>query len=319
MLILYDPLDENCKSVTGAAEENEPIRFCIRISGAENCVLLVFKDGISEPTEYRAERSSDFFRFSVSLKRGLYFYRFVADGTVIGRGKGGLATAYSQEKYQLTVYKKEPFPTTFYGGIMYQIFPDRFSRAEGFGDASGRKMKKWGDTPDYLPDENGKITNDDFFGGNFEGIRRKIGYLKDLGVTSVYLNPVFKARSNHRYDTGDYFSVDPLLGSEEDFKRLVGSFHENGISVVLDGVFNHTGDDSVYFDKYGNYGSFGAYRSKSSRYYKWYSFTDYPDKYASWWGIETLPSVRKDCADFHEFIAGDGGALEKYLSFGIDG
>ena len=96
---------------------------------------------------------------------------------------------------------------------MYQIMPDRFARAEGYGDANGKKLRTdWGGMPEYLPDKNGKILNNDFFGGNLEGVRRKLPYLKSLGVTHIYLNPIFKAYSNHRYDTGDYLTVDPLLG-----------------------------------------------------------------------------------------------------------
>ena len=317
--VYFDPLDKNYKSVTGAAEEGERIIFRIAVSGAGNCALFVCKDG-EEPTEYKAERQDDLFRFSVNLKSGLYFYFFTVDGVFVGRGKRGAAEINSTERYQLTVYKKTESPSRFYGGIMYQIFPDRFFRAEGYGNADGKRLKeKWGDTPDYLPDSFGKIRNDDFFGGNFEGIREKAEYLARLGVTAIYLNPVFKARSNHRYDTGDYFKFDPLLGTEEDFKRLIHTMHTRGIAVVLDGVFNHTGDDSVYFNKYGNYPSVGAYQSQKSEFYPWYDFSEYPEKYASWWGIETLPSVKKDCAAFQRFIAGDGGVLDKYFSLGIDG
>ena len=224
-------------------------------------------------------------------------------------------------KFQLLVYDYRYFyPENFLGKVMYQIFPDRFARAEGFGNPDGKRIRNdWGGMPEYLPDENGKIKNDDFFGGNFEGIRRKTDYLKSLGVTHVYLNPIFKAHSNHRYDTGDYMTFDPLLGSEADFTSLVKTFKNNDISLIFDGVFNHTGDDSVYFNKYGNYPSVGAYQSKESPYYGWYEFQKFPDEYSSWWGVDILPSINKNCLPFEEFITGDSGVLEKYFKLGAGG
>ncbi len=118
----------------------------------------------------------------------------------------------------------------------------------------------------------GKITNQDYFGGDLRGIEEKLGYLKSLGVTCLYLNPIFEAHSNHRYDTADYRKIDPLLGTEEDFRSLCESAREQGIRVLLDGVFNHTGSDSVYFNREGRYSGPGAYQSQDSPYYPWYRF-----------------------------------------------
>ena len=180
-------------------------------------------------------------------------------------------------------------------------------------------MKKWGDTPDYLPNPMGKITNDDFFGGNFKGIEEKLDYLSSLGVTIVYLNPIVKAKSNHRYDTGDYMKFDALLGSDEDFKRLIKEAEKRGICVIFDGVFNHVGDDSVYFNKYGNYNSVGAYQSENSPYHDWFSFENFPDKYRCWWGIDVLPSLNRGQKEFEELVVGNGGVLDRYFSLGVKG
>ena len=135
----------------------------------------------------------------------------------------------------------------------------------------------------------------------------------------IYLNPIFKAYSNHRYDTGDYLTVDPLLGTEEDFDELIKRCKENGISIILDGVFNHTGADSIYFNKYGNFDSLGAYQSKNSPYFNWFSFINYPEEYESWWGIDTLPAVNESSAGYIDFITGIGGVIDKYTRKGIGG
>ncbi|MDD7165480.1 MAG: glycoside hydrolase family 13 protein [Clostridia bacterium] len=323
MHVTYDPISRKFKSVTGAASDSEQININIKISGAESCCLVLTRDDSGENTTCEAERSGDEFRFTLPpLRRGLYFYRFYADGRKIGKdGFGFGADGEYTDDFQLLVYKSgAKAPRGFHGGVMYQIFPDRFARAEGFGNAEGKRLRNdICGMPEYLPDENGKIKNDDFFGGNFEGIRRKTHYLKSLGVTHVYLNPIFKAHSNHRYDTGDYMTFDPLLGSEADFTSLVKTFKNNDISLIFDGVFNHTGDDSIYFNKYGNYPSVGAYQSKESPYYGWYEFQKFPDEYSSWWGVDILPSINKNCLPFEEFITGDSGVLEKYFKLGAGG
>ena len=147
----------------------------------------------------------------------------------------------------------------------------------------------------------------------------KLDYIASLGITAVYLNPVFEAYSNHRYDTGDYKKFDETLGTEEDFKAFLQKAQSLGIRVVLDGVFNHTGADSRYFNKFGNYDSVGAYQSKDSPYYGWYQFIEYPDKYAAWWGFDTLPGVNESNAGFEKFIAGRDGVIEHYIRMGVSG
>lgn len=220
--------------------------------------------------------------------------------------------------FQLNVYEKV-YDTDFSwykGKIMYQIFPDRFNRGKDFINNSNRFFHdNWNDIPNYKP-VNGKILNNDFFGGNFTGIIDKIKYLKSMNVGVIYLNPIFSSPSNHRYDTSDYLSIDALLGNEEDFDNLVNRLKEAGINIILDGVFNHTGSDSIYFNKENNFNLVGAYQSKESNYYSWYKFIDYPNKYESWWGIETLPAVNQE-SSFSDFITKE--VIKKWLKFGING
>nr|WP_239534191.1 glycoside hydrolase family 13 protein [Thalassobacillus pellis] len=160
----------------------------------------------------------------------------------------------------------------------------------------------WENDPIYIRDENGAVVRWDFFGGNLKGITEKLDYIESLGVTVIYLNPIFEAESNHRYDTGDYHTIDRLLGSKEDFKWLIKEACSRGIEIMLDGVFNHTGSNSIYFNKKDEYDSVGAYQSQDSPYFSWYTFHNFPDEYESWWGVGTLPKVKKDNESFRHFL-----------------
>lgn len=319
--IYYNSLDKTCKSIIGAITVGDDLKITVISSDATTCRLILRYDGEYE-CGYDMEKCEDGFFISLSdLKSGLIWYYFVIDN--VNYGNDGFCKAILQSDvvpFQLSVCKKRKSSCNLKKAIMYQIMPDRFARAEGYGDANGKKLRTdWGGMPEYLPDKNGKILNNDFFGGNLEGIRRKLPYLKSLGVTHIYLNPIFKAYSNHRYDTGDYLTVDPLLGDENDLINFIQDAKKYTMCVILDGVFNHTGDDSIYFNKYGNYKSVGAYQSENSPYYNWYTFIDYPDKYESWWGISVLPTVRKNCREFENFITGEGGVIDKYSALGVGG
>lgn len=253
---------------------------------------------------------------------GLYFYWFRLGGRRAALGEDRNAEfSDSASAYQILVYR-ECFatPAWFKGGIMYQIFPDRFFKSGEILVEKGKWLHRdWYETPEFRPNEKGKILNNDFFGGNFRGILKKLDYLQSLHVTVIYLNPIFRAFSNHRYDTGDYMQLDPMLGSEEDFAALVSECGKRGIRLILDGVFNHTGDDSRYFNKYGTYDEIGAYQSKDSKYYSWYNFRHFPDKYDSWWGIDVLPAVNENCPSYIDFITGENGVLRRWMKYPLGG
>ncbi len=242
---------------------------------------------------------------------------------------GGLGKIYNevpQKKFQITVYDQcYKTPDWWKESVCYQIFPDRFSNGNEDGsflsDRNDIIKRNWGDDPFYKAEQfGGKYLCNDFFGGNLLGIEKKLPYLKELGISAIYLNPIFKAYSNHRYDTGDYKTIDPMLGTEEDFKRLCERFEKNGIKIILDGVFNHTGSDSLYFNKKGNYNSVGAYQSKDSLYYDWFRFFDFPEKYESWWGIDTLPQTEESSENFQNYILKDkDSVIKKWLKSGASG
>ena len=166
----------------------------------------------------------------------------------------------------------------------------------------------------------GEYKSNDFFGGNLEGIIAKLPYIQDLGITVIYLNPIFKAASNHKYDTGSYEEIDPMFGDEKTFSRLCAEAKKRGIRIILDGVFNHTGDDSKYFNKYGRYDGVGAYQSKDSPYYSWFRFMDYPDVYESWWGMKTLPQIDEASKELREYlITGENSIVKKWIRLGASG
>ncbi len=227
--------------------------------------------------------------------------------------------------YQLTVYDgEESVPAWFGEGVTYQIFPDRFCRSripDPEGMVGGRVVhQNWDEFPEHRPNDRGEIRNRDFFGGDFQGVMDKLDFLKSLGVETIYFNPIFEAAENHRYGTADYSRVDPMLGTNEDFSRLCDAAHRRGMRVMLDGVFNHTGFVSRYFNGDGSYPDQGACQSQDSPYRPWFNFTQWPQKYESWWGIYSLPAVNERNPSYQDFIfAGEDSVVRRWLRAGADG
>lgn len=273
------------------------------------------------------ENGEDIFEGEFSLTEyGIYKYRFegeYADGSLafFGRSENGCAIMGDWlPEWQLTVTKYDyKTPVWAQQGVIYQIFADRFCKV---GDKpfkkNGRLHTYWNDRPD-IEEPFKDYRADDFFGGNIKGIISRLDYLKSLGVSCIYLSPIFKSSSNHRYDTGDYLQIDELFGDEKEFADLIEKAKKKGIAVILDGVFNHTGADSKYFNREGHYPTLGAYQSKQSPYYDWYYFNDYPTSYHCWWGSTVVPTVNKSASGFRELILGKDGVIDKWSKFGIAG
>ncbi|MBP3312554.1 MAG: glycoside hydrolase family 13 protein [Butyricicoccus sp.] len=262
---------------------------------------------------------------------GLYWYLFKMVTTegehFICRSTGGLGDVQTQlgERFQMTVFDGSyPVASWFGEGITYNIFPDRFARTEVPAETGYRSERhvheNWSDTPVYLPDARGEIWNNDFFGGSLRGVIEKLDYLESLHVRTIYFNPMFEAFSNHRYDTGDYKTIDPMMGTEDDFRELCAKAKARGMRVILDGVFSHTGYDSKYFNARGHYDSVGAYQSKESPYFDWYDFSNWPNNYSSWWGIYTLPQVRELNDKYLDYIIeGEDSVIRHWLNAGASG
>ena len=326
----FDPRDTRCKTPFGAAPCSTEVRFTLFDDAFCGCELLVYREfaGAEDVCPLPPAEGGFSGAYTVPGEGELCWYVFRLtrwDGTLSYLGKNGLRPDRDgAERWQLTVYEDTGTPDWFGRGVTYQIFPDRFRRT-GTPDVSGMVGRRWlheswDDQPVFRPDEDGQITNRDFFGGSLAGITEKLDYLQSLSVTTLYLNPIFEAASNHRYDTADYRAIDPLLGDEETFRTLCREAHKRGMRVMLDGVFNHTGSRSRYFNADGFYPELGAAQSQDSPYYDWYSFHPWPTDYDAWWGVKTLPAVNEQRPAYRQFIfKGEDSVVRHWLRCGADG
>ena len=326
--MFYSSKMKEYKSVFGAIKRNEEVIYRVFAPFATAVNMLVRK-GEGTPFEYYlmdCKNDGWFERKTSFAEVGVYFYHFEISydhrKQSIYCGEDLSDTSVGIADWQQTVYAEDfKVPDFAKKGVIYQIFPDRFCKGgieykEQFPE---RVTADWGDEPLYANGTVGKVINNDYFGGNFNGIREKLPYLKSLGVTIVYLNPIFEAHSNHRYNTANYMKADPILGTNEEFSQLCKAAKKMGIAIILDGVFSHTGADSIYFNKYGRYDSLGAYQSTESKYYSWFKFNEFPNNYTSWWGFDTLPEVQETDESFVEFITGKGGVIDYWMELGASG
>ena len=228
-------------------------------------------------------------------------------------------------KYQITVYEEFDIPSWYKEGILYNIFVDRFNNGNYENKIINPKKNSfiyanWNDEPMYIKDNSGEIIRWDFYGGNLKGIIEKLDYLESLGVSIIYLNPIFEARSNHKYDTGDYKKIDPMFGDERILLELITKASKKNINIILDGVFSHIGADSKYFNKFSTYDDVGAYQSENSKYINWFSFKDYPHDYEGWWGVKDLPNTNELEESFMKYIIYDkDSVINKWVNLGIKG
>lgn len=338
--IYFNPWKTLYKKPFGASICDQVIQFQIRVTEPQvtNVYLVIHKD-FGETMHLLLTAGQDSFysgEYCLNQGKGLYFYHFeiqVKDQAMplfYGAYQGGEGRIESNRKnlweFQITCYQTQEISATWYReAVFYQIFPDRFFNGNPNQIINQPKANTFlyatpEDQPMYIKNPAGEILRWDFFGGNLKGIQAKIPYLKELGITAIYLNPIFEANSNHRYDTSDYFMIDPILGTLEDFEALIEALQVNGIRVMLDGVFSHVGQNSRYFNRDGSYGlGVGAYHNPKSPYFSWFQFIKYPDQYQSWWGIEDLPTIDKWNTDFQQMIYGsDHSVIDYWTKRGVD-
>ena len=327
----------------GAFECDKCITFSLKIPrnrAATEVYMHLSADGINSQFYSKIpflwtkmEGPSDVYEAEIHLSDigiGLYYYEYeiISNKKSEFFGKidlNGCLTRLENQYdglIQLLIYKELGLhPDWIKGGVMYHIFVDRFAKSGKFSKKENAIINEdWYEgIPQYPEYPGADVENNMFFGGDLYGIIEKLDYIKSLGVNCIYLSPIFDAYSNHKYDTADYMSIDSMFGDEDTFETLVQEAKKRNIQIILDGVFNHTGADSLYFNKYGNYNSLGAYQSKKSPYYEWYNFKDYPNKYECWWDVQILPRVKSDTPSYKKFILGDGGVIEKWMKKGIAG
>ena len=358
MWAYHDSRDPLYRNPFGAAPVGGTVVLRLDVGGdaGASATLRTWIDGVGEDfAPMEPERLGDRTRFSCSCECGraaILWYSFLierSDGRVVhygareGRTGGeGALSEWQPASFQLTIYEpREVKPTWFTSGIVYQVFPDRYRRGadwrelaeaagglhcndseDGLPGTRRRVVERWDTEPAYEKDAAGRVTTWDFYGGTLSGIRDDLARLSDMGITTLYLNPIFEARSSHRYDTADFLSVDAMLGDERGFRMLCDEASKLGISIVLDGVFNHVGADSRYFNRYGTYGQPGAWQAheqgSDSPYADWFGWHE-DGTYECWWGVDDLPAVNEENPGYRKLITGEDGVVRHWLAAGARG
>ncbi|MBR5124492.1 MAG: glycoside hydrolase family 13 protein [Clostridia bacterium] len=332
----------------GAFPKGETLRLvvtCPRTLGASAVVLRLWPDGCNEkdtPFEFASEDLTTLTHtYELTLDTaalcgknpsGLFYYRLL----FVRRGDTLFSDSINNVDFELVTHDGSAFrlliheadyaaPAWFGEGVMYHVFVDRFCKGEGethprIGERAPAYNPDWENGIPQYPERPGiPFTNHVHFGGNLWGVAEKLDYLASLGVKVIYLSPIFEAYSNHKYDTGDYMAVDGGFGGEPALDNLIQKAKEYGMKIVLDGVFNHTGDDSRYFNRYGLYPTVGAVQEEDSPYHKWFCFRKFPDEYESWWGISILPKLNHQTEACRHYFTGENGVCAHYVKKGIGG
>jgi glycosidase len=350
--IVFDSRNTYFKSPRGAVRTGTELLFRLLVSQQlrpASVRLIIKYDRHDLPAVYEMNgggetpvETDDYREYYVTFPihdTGLYWYHFevLTESGHLRIGKGDSNNAVTADvggdwqpgNWQQTVYDRSYAPPDWIcGGIYYHIFVDRFRKSGRPRVRMEGKTNRhdWGGVPEWKP-KNLKVYNNDFFGGDLDGIRQKLPYLAELNVTCIYLSPIFEAYSSHKYDTGDYEKVDAMFGSEEDFRALCEEAARYDIRVICDGVFAHTGSDSKYFDKYDHYKTGpaaedrtlqGAYENPDSKYRSWYYFHE-DGTYDCWWDFPTLPKLNKHDPSYKEYITGENGIIRKWLRAGASG
>ncbi len=328
---VFNPI--NNKLPKGACAKGSNVSYTLKVAkfiGLNLAYFVMHKDGENDTRIEMTKDHADerYFYMTCSVKYddpGFYWYHFEVETssgnfTLVRDDDFNLKMGPGGNNYlQLVIASESSVAKNFRKGIIYHIFVDRFCRS---GQVTARKGLKliddWSKPIELEYNEAGERVNFNCYGGNFQGIIDKLSYLKSLNVGTIYLSPIMEANSNHKYDVADYSKIDSMFGDQELFEILIAKAKRLGMTVIIDGVFNHTGSDSVYFNKNGRYRTVGAYQSPNSKYYSWYTFNKYPDDYSCWWGIKTLPQTEEN-SGFFDYIAGRNGIIEKYMAMGIGG
>lgn len=265
----------------------------------------------------------------MSENRMQYQFYLVCEDVVYFYTQKEITTYVPDHTYDFVLMADYVQPAWVKDAVFYQIFPERFCNGDESNDVQNGEYSQDGFPTIKMPSWDAKTLTYqeghclDFYGGDLQGVKEKIPYLKELGVTAVYLNPIFIAPSAHKYDCLDYFHVDPHFGGDEALASLSAALHENGMKLILDISINHTGiahkwfnRDGVWFDK-----SIGAYNNPDSKERSYYFFNE-DNSYHGWYGVETLPTLNYTADSLREVIyRAEDSVLKKWLKppYNIDG
>lgn len=288
---------------------------------------------------------------------------YADDTAALDGGLGAASDAPVDQSWALTLYHPGfTAPAWASSAVVYQVFPDRFRNGRKDNDPKTGDARyadpviklPWGVRPEgYCRNYADAATNcpwryetnppassptveqprgRDYFGGDLKGLDQQLDYLAGLGITTLYLNPVFDAASNHGYDTQDYTRIDPYFGTAKDWDNLVKHARNRGMRIILDGVFNHMSTDSPFFDRYGHYATVGACESVSSPWRAWFTFTPQangpcagPDgahtmTYAGWFGFDSIPVINKSLPAVQAyFLTAPDAIATRWLKAGASG
>lgn len=284
--------------------------------------------------------------FELETTEGRYALQNNKDTVYWTREKGSMGAATVERlpdnlarvrRYRQTIYAPDfTVPGWARDVVYYYVFPERFRNGDETNDprpGGGRpqdryqdrdveRHPRWNEKP-FKPgtgDGSDALHNNDFFGGDLAGLTSKLGYIKSLGANAIYLTPVFRAPSNHKYDAADYKQIDPAFGSNDDFVRLCAEAAKLGIRVIPDTSLNHVGSDSPYFNRFGNFPAGGAFDNgrinPTSPYASWFKFkpeeTDPDKQYQGWVGVKDLPEIDKDSPSFRAYAYRDPDSVTNY-------
>ena len=324
---------------------------------------LPFSCDFWEATLNRSAPDNLWYRFIVTDGSDTDYY---ADNTpALDGGLGATSDDVIDNSYALMFYDAAfQAPTWARSAFIYQIFPDRFRNGRSNNDANTGDVRyddpvlalQWGtlpegycrnyadgntncpwrfdDTPPNWSPTKESPRGRDYFGGDIKGVDQQLDYLKALGVTTIYFNPIFDAGSNHSYDTQDYYKIDPYFGTQKDWENLVKHANQRGMRIVVDGVFNHLSSDSPFFDRYHHYSTVGACESLTSPYRAWFTFHDVaagtgtcvgsagPNSatYDGWFGFDSIPVIDKTEPEVqHYFLTGSNSVSRYWLNQGAGG
>lgn len=247
--------------------------------------------------------------------------RWYSDTAAAENTSGTVYRGIPDQQFHLTSYLSTfNTPSWTRDAVYYQIFPDSFHNGDPSNDKKVMPAAASGTEPTFYASQSDEPRGQyGFYGGDLQGIDDKLGYLKDLGVNTLYLNPIFLARTNHKYDTSDYFTIDPHFGTMQTLQTLLADAHATGMRVILDGVFNHTSNDSVYFNQYNRFPEVGAYQSQRSRYYTWYSFASWPGSVLTFPNAANMPQLNESDAVKDFIFRNSDSVAQHWLKAGTDG
>ncbi len=294
--------------------------------------LRIVPDGEEIRLPMKVYRNDNIFKwwqvkFPLSTPLMNYRFKILCENRIIWYNAEGCLEYTPSDDADFKIIADYIPPSWLSKRVFYQIFPDTFRDGNPKTNVSDDEYeylgystisRKWGE----LPYSYKKSHSLDFFGGDLEGIKQSISYFKQLGINALYLNPIFEAPSNHKYDTEDYFRIDPHFGTNEEFAKLTKELHQKNIKIILDGVFNHSGIAIKWFNKCNYYDEEGAYQNPDSPYREFYIFNKHNEEYHSWLGVKTLPTLNYNSIKLRNMIyAGEDSVVKYWLKepYNIDG